>query len=270
MLKKILESLKVIGQAAWALIAVGIIVFFIYLWLNDRHRGVNVNAALPAQGTQLPGKPNSQLNLIYGKVLRDEVSHLDLLPVLYRAGDMNKDAELGMRSGKFHSSYQGNQSFDISYSDFNNLILRDPASGAQKLLLTKPGFISDFLALSPIKKSKHSKALGYFFFAMAEKDTNKDGVLNSEDEMGAYVSKRDGSSYWKLSPDGYSFSFWDARADKEAVYLALQEDSNKNGKFEREDAVRMFVALPPDFKKIEAAVGAELDQKLRNMMKAER
>jgi hypothetical protein len=114
-------------------------------------------------------------------------------------------------------SYSGSSGDSISMSKafgdymsagsihWNNLVFCDKTNGQCHLLLDHKAVICDAYLPNPPddKKSERPRPL---LFGIAEKDTNGDGYINSEDAVVLYAADPDGRNLVRLTPEGTQLS----------------------------------------------------------------
>lgn len=81
-------------------------------------------------------------------------------------------------------------------------------------------------------------------YTMADRDTNKDEKLDTNDIKTLYISAISGEKLTKLSPDFQELIDWNLIESKNRLYFRTIEDTNKNGEFDKNDVVHYhFVDL---------------------------
>ncbi|GGD29679.1 hypothetical protein [Flavobacterium orientale] len=81
-------------------------------------------------------------------------------------------------------------------------------------------------------------------YSLVDMDTNRDGNLDSNDIKSLYISNIDGTNFTKLSVAFHELIDWNIVDVKNRLYFRTTEDINKNGAFDKNDAVHyQFVDL---------------------------
>jgi len=75
----------------------------------------------------------------------------------------------------------------------------------------------------------------FLVYTLVDVDTNRDGRYDSNDIKTLYLSRIDGTSFTKLTPDFHELLEWKIIDHK--LYFRTIEDINKNGEFDSKDAV---------------------------------
>lgn len=90
----------------------------------------------------------------------------------------------------------------------------------------------------------------FLVYTLVDVDTNRDGRYDSNDIKTLYLSRIDGTSFTKLTPDFHELLEWKIIDHK--LYFRSIEDINKNGEFDSKDAVHYsYVDLLNDEWKME-------------------
>lgn len=74
-------------------------------------------------------------------------------------------------------------------------------------------------------------------YSISDMDTNKDGKLDSNDIRSLYISDISGEKFTKITPDYQELIDWNLMEVKNRLYVRTIQDSNKNGDFDKDDAV---------------------------------
>ncbi|MCF6359175.1 MAG: hypothetical protein L3J29_00250 [Cyclobacteriaceae bacterium] len=79
---------------------------------------------------------------------------------------------------------------------------------------------------------------------VVDKDTNLDHKLTYEDVVSLYIANSNGTKFKKLSVDGHQLLDWELMTVADRVYFRTIEDINRNGEFDKRDAIHhYFVSL---------------------------
>jgi len=74
-------------------------------------------------------------------------------------------------------------------------------------------------------------------YTMADKDTNKDEKIDSNDIKTLYISEIGGDKLTKLTLDFQELIDWNLIESQNRLYFRSIEDTNKNGEFDKKDVV---------------------------------
>ena len=74
-------------------------------------------------------------------------------------------------------------------------------------------------------------------YTMADKDTNKDEKIDSNDIKTLYISEIGGNKLTKLTLDFQELIDWNLIESQNRLYFRSIEDTNKNGEFDKKDVV---------------------------------
>lgn len=85
---------------------------------------------------------------------------------------------------------------------------------------------------------KYKKKL--FAYTLVDTDTNKDGKTDANDIRSLYISDSSGKGFTKLSGDMQELIDWNIIDAQGRLYFRTIEDINKNGAFDKNDAVHYF------------------------------
>lgn len=74
-------------------------------------------------------------------------------------------------------------------------------------------------------------------YSISDMDTNRDGKLDANDIRSLYISDISGDNFTKITPDFQELIDWNLMEVKNRLYIRTIQDSNKNGDFDKDDAV---------------------------------
>ncbi len=117
---------------------------------------------------------------------------------------------------------------------FENIKFQHIDSTALRPLTDKKMQIQTVTYLDGIARKGKRQVLVY---ALVDSDTNQDGKVDANDIKSFYVSNADGSHFKKLSGDVQELLDWNVIDVQNRVYFRTLEDINKNGAFDKNDAV---------------------------------
>jgi len=72
---------------------------------------------------------------------------------------------------------------------------------------------------------------------LADMDTNKDNILDTNDIQSLYLSDISGTRFTKMSADFQEVVDWNVIDSKSRLYFRTIEDANKNGAFDKNDVM---------------------------------
>lgn len=81
-----------------------------------------------------------------------------------------------------------------------------------------------------------------FVYTVWDKDTNRDGKIDSNDIKSLFISKGNGDEFTKISPDFQELVDWNIIDKLNRIYFRTIEDTNKNGDFDKNDRVHYYYA----------------------------
>lgn len=153
--------------------------------------------------------------------------------------------ELRVYDSKSKASYGSSSTSRVSYavSNYNryeitgyldNLYFQHIDSTFTKPLTDKQVIIQSATYLNTIAEKSKKQIMVY---TVADMDTNRDGKLDQNDIKALFLSLSSGENFTKLSPDYQELIDWNILEAKNRLYLKTIQDSNKNGDFDKDDAV---------------------------------
>lgn len=158
--------------------------------------------------------------------------------LLFPVGDLNVN-ERNSKGIYDASSPVNKQSFKISnYSEneitgyLRNVKFQEIGTDSIKALTDKPVLIQSITYLKTIADKTKQQILVYM---LADMDTNKDNILNTNDIQSLYLSDISGSRFTKITTDFQEVIDWNVIESKNRLYFRTIEDANKNGAFDKND-----------------------------------
>ncbi len=144
-------------------------------------------------------------------------------------------------SKTYDSSSDENISFNIANNldheitgFLQNLKFQKINSDSLISLTTKPMLIQSVNYLTTIALKTKQQTLAYL---LADADTNNDGKLDTSDIKSLYLSDISGTKFTKISTDVQEVLDWKILDSKNRLYFRAVEDTNKNGKFDKNDKI---------------------------------
>lgn len=174
---------------------------------------------------------------------------------IYPIGNLNSYENTS--SKVYDSRSEDNISFNVANSMDNeitgyltNLKFQKTDSDSLISLTIKPMLIQSVNYLPTIASKTRQQILVYL---LADADTNEDGKLDSNDIKSLYLSDISGINFTKISTDVQEVLDWKIMDSKNRLYFRSVEDTNKNGKFDKNDKIHYnFINLTEkDWKAVE-------------------
>ena len=150
-----------------------------------------------------------------------------------------------------------NTNFNISNNMENqitgyleNLQFQKVNSDSITSLTKKPMMIQTVDYLQTIALKSKKQILVYF---VEDLDTNEDNKLDTNDIKSLYLSDISGANFTKISANVQEVLDWKVIESKNRIYFRTVEDTNKNGKFDRNDKIHYYYVnlLDKDWKSVE-------------------
>ena len=151
--------------------------------------------------------------------------------------------EKGIKA-RYGSSSVNDLSFTISnYGEYEitgylqNIKFQKIDSDSIHKLTDKPVLIQTATYLKSVADKTNNQVMVY---TMMDMDTNKDGKLDTSDIKALYLSDISGQNFTKISTDFQELIDWKLISSKNRLYYRTVEDTNKNGEFDKNDAVNYY------------------------------
>ena len=151
--------------------------------------------------------------------------------------------EKGIKA-RYGSSSVNDLSFTISnYGEYEitgylqNIRFQKIDSDSIHKLTDKPVLIQTATYLKSVADKTNNHVMVY---TMMDMDTNKDGKLDTSDIKALYLSDISGGNFTKISTDFQELIDWKLISSKNRLYYRTVEDTNKNGEFDKNDAVNYY------------------------------
>lgn len=133
--------------------------------------------------------------------------------------------------------YVSSPSGDYLSGWFTNLYFDDFATNKQQLLTTDLLFIS---RVSYLRRPGKNKEKQYLVYSVYDKDSNKDGKIDTDDLRSLYISHLDGSGFNRITPSGHEYINGIFMGDAYRYYFITLEDINKDGYFNKGDKYHYY------------------------------
>ncbi|MEZ4837881.1 hypothetical protein [Flavobacterium sp.] len=153
--------------------------------------------------------------------------------------------EVRVYDSKANSSYGSSSTGRVSYavSNYNryeitgflkNIYIQHIDSVHSRPLTDKSLLIQTATYLNTFTQKSKKEILVY---SISDMDTNRDGKLDANDIKSLYISNISGENFKKISPDFQELIDWNLIEVSNRLYFRTIQDSNKNGDFDKDDAV---------------------------------
>jgi len=122
-----------------------------------------------------------------------------------------------------------------------NVVIRNMTTGEQRLLMDKPGQVASFeLPAKKCSEGKGKTPCGSILWEIRTEDTNRDGTINEEDALVAFVSDLSASALKPLTSHDTTLleAQWVPKAEK--WQLQIRRDTNKDGRYTDEDGAELL------------------------------
>lgn len=184
--------------------------------------------------------------------VREDSSQIQIadLPIQMDGTDylLHPVADLSIREkgikARYGSSSVNDLSFTISnYGEYEitgylqNIKFQKIDSDSIHKLTDKPVLIQTATYLKSVADKTKNQIMVY---TMMDMDTNKDGKLDTSDIKALYLSDISGERFTKISTDFQELIDWKLIGSKNRLYYRTVEDTNKNGEFDKKDAVNYY------------------------------
>jgi hypothetical protein len=233
-------SLERYNQILWAvvgtLVVLGALVLAVILFITRTREDRSPTIVIGK-----PNQPKVNQNLVFCEPIVVPGTNRQLLPVAAVDVDdphsekivVQYEARLSRGSGYYDPSRCTLGSYSTGTRIFN-VVMRNSATGRQWLLLERPAQIAAVNV--PAKDCQSSQAVfpcGLIQWQIRDRDTNKDGVIDTKDALVVYHSNLQAEELKPVTPPNTSLlSFvWDR--DRNALLYQVRLDANGNGEFEK-------------------------------------
>ncbi len=159
--------------------------------------------------------------------------------LIHPIGDLNSYESGSKYESSLRGEYQGN--FKVSnYNDFQitgylkDLEFQKIGSDSVRSLSVKPVMIESATYLKSLADKTGNQIILY---TLSDTDSNNDMKLDEDDIKSLYISTSSGDRFTKLSADLRELLDWTIIESKNILYFRTIEDTNKNGKFDKNDTL---------------------------------
>ena len=187
---------------------------------------------------------NKSLWPAFGSAIAPRNSEVVLIPFGVDSNEsLNRLSYGGISSGFVSSAYSSVDSYSYSASgDFfdtgqihwNNVVFYNKKTGQSHLLLDRRAVIGRYMApYDP--DNKEVQRPQYFLFAIADADTNGDGLINENDALSLYVSDASGQGLTRVTPPMTHFEGVVTDPDDHTLYVQIRLDAKGYHNFTADD-----------------------------------
>lgn len=164
--------------------------------------------------------------------------------LIYPIGNLNvsESYSKSIESSSDESNFNVSNSMENEITGYlQNVKFQKIDSDTLISLAKKPMLIQTITYLSSIAAKDKKQILVYF---LADADTNEDGKLDTNDIKSLYLSDISGEKFTKIASEFQEVLDWKIIESKNRLYFRTIEDTNKNGKFDKNDKLHYnFVNL---------------------------
>lgn len=118
-----------------------------------------------------------------------------------------------------------------------NVKFQEIKSDSLHALTDKPVMIQ---SISYLKSQADKTKQQTLVYLLADADTNKDNLIDTNDIQTLYLSDVSGGRFTKISADFQEVIDWNVIDSKNRLYFRTIDDTNKDGAFDRNDRVHYF------------------------------
>lgn len=135
--------------------------------------------------------------------------------------------------------------YSVPYSIFN-VVIRNAVTREQRLLLKTPAQVSGLFAPDAhCAEPEATVPCATLFWLIRDHDTNGDGVVNSEDAVGLYVSDLVATTLHRVSPVDATVLDWRWSARSGELQILVRHDVDHSGKFTDKDGTELIATKGP-------------------------
>lgn len=93
----------------------------------------------------------------------------------------------------------------------------------------------------------------YIVFLVQDTDLNGDGILDDDDPASIYISKGNGESLTKISPNDLNVVAWSFAKDNSTILFTAQKDNNNDKKFINEEQLLYQIDITSDISRMKVS-----------------
>lgn len=138
------------------------------------------------------------------------------------------------KSGSYSAEYKNGNYINCN---LDNILIRPKNKSTFRLLTNSRLKIKNLTYLYRID-TIHNKAM--FLYEIADKDTNKDNEITSEDIIGLFSSKTNGDSFKRISPANEHLIDRKTNYSLGLLFFRTLEDVDKNNEFDENDRINLY------------------------------
>jgi hypothetical protein len=198
-----------------------------------------------------------QPKVIYNKSSKNEETKIDStqikiadLPILMEGTDylLHPIGGVNVYEGRAKSSYGSASTNYVSYSVSNynrfeltgnlqNILFQHKDKDSLIALTSKK---INILTATYLYNNSIKNKTKIIVYTLIDQDTNKDILINQNDIKSLYISKIDGTGFQKITQDFHELIDWNILESKNRLYYRAIDDTNRNGKFDKNDKVHYY------------------------------
>jgi len=191
-------------------------------------------------------KDSSKIEIADLPILIDSTDYL-IHPIGYITDYKSKFSSYRDKSNYTSFSVSNYNEFSIT-GQFSNLKFQSLNSEELTSLTNETMVITSVHLLENVKTQTGRQ---FLLYKIRDADTNKDNALDFNDLESLYISTTDGKNFKKLAPDFAEIIEWKVILELNRMYLKSISDTNKNGKFDKNDKVNyQYVNLEDETLKV--------------------
>lgn len=263
-------SLERYNQLVWALIGSGLLIMLavatidwaVTSWRRSIRQGVPVEVVHDGSGDG-PAVAGMQPGLKIGLCLPMEIEgtpyqliRVGMDRIVVRGRVLKAEGGASM-SGSGSGSYEQDAGLVGGCGDAarttGNVMIRDKRSGAMRLLLSQSAVIRSVEL--PVRKRRAQDdpgtatpfpPAGTVYWEIGHIDSNGDGMLDEEDDIGAYLSDVDGSRLVRVTPPGSRVLDKSYDETRRILTVRIVTDTNGDKTLDADDAVSVVEINVPE------------------------
>lgn len=155
----------------------------------------------------------------------------------FRTGYEGRSYSFGTSGGSDVYRAGGHYSGDTYRGNLSNIKFQHIESDSLSALTGKLMRINSLSFLRELFSNTGRQILVY---EINDRDTNKDEIIDNEDINSLYLSMINGKNFRKITPEDHELLDWRFIPNLNRIYFRTLEDTNRNGKFEKEDVLHNF------------------------------
>lgn len=126
---------------------------------------------------------------------------------------------------------------------WNNIAFTHVETGETHLLLDRRALITQFWYHDP-KAEYSAKLPAVLIMGIVERDTTRDGLIDSRDNATGYISNISGKQMWRITPENTDMLHFSFDPSGRWLIVCIRRDRNKDGKFNEDDGSEYLIVDP--------------------------